>query len=122
MTEAEVNQFLKLYDKFNNKCSKICNELSRYKSYWKYMDQFSIEDGSIRCEGDEYWPYGGHEHHEDCFDIELLSYSDKELEDYVDILVEEKNKKLRKEQAEKAARQKEYDLKQLQAIKDKYGL
>jgi len=54
MKKEELEQFLELYDKFEDTCSDICNELSHYDKNFKYVDNFFIDKNSIRCEGNEY--------------------------------------------------------------------
>ncbi len=120
MKKEELKQFLELYNKFEDKCSEICHELSNYDDDFIYVDNFSIEEGSVRCEGDEYWSYGGHEHHTEYFDIELLAYSDDELKEYVSNLILEESKKKAKELAEKEKYEKEQELKELKRLKEKY--
>jgi len=108
MKKEELKQFLELHDKFGDACSDICNELRHYDNDFMYVDDFYIDEDSVRCEGDEYWSYGGHEHHTKYFDIKLLTYSDDELKEYVSNLILEKNKK------------KEQELKELKRLKEKY--
>jgi len=120
MKKEELKQFLKLRDKFEDACSDICNELRHYDNNFMYVDDFYIDEDSVRCEGDEYWSYGGHEHHTKYFDIKLLTYSDDELKEYVSNLILEKNKKKEKDLAEKEQYQKEQELKELKRLKEKY--
>ena len=81
MKKEELKQFLELHDKFEDTCSDICHELSHYDNDFSYVEDFYIDENSIRCEGDEYWSYGGYEHHTKYFDIKLLTYSDDELKE-----------------------------------------
>jgi len=120
MNNKELKQFLELYDKFEDRCNYICRELSSWDEDFKFVDQFYIEDNSVRCEGDEYWNFGGHEHHTKYFDIDLLSYTDKELYNYVYSLISEETKKKAKEKAEKLKYEREKELKELQRLKEKY--
>lgn len=119
-TKEELNQFIWDNSKFNYICKNICKELSRYNDNFKFMNQFTIEDKEVCCDGDEYWSYGGHEHYTDYFDIELLTYSKEELKEYVDKKVIERDAKLKKEKEEKEAYRKEQELKELKRLKDKY--
>ena len=119
-TKEELNQFIWDNSKFNYICKNICKELSRYNDNFKFMNQFTIEDKEVCCDGDEYWSYGGHEHYTDYFDIELLTYSKEELKEYVDKKIAERDAKLKKEQEIKEAYRKEQELKELKRLKDKY--
>lgn len=120
MKKEELKQFLELYDKFEDTCSDICHELSHYDNDFIYVEDFYIDEDSIRCEGDEYWSYGGHEHHTKYFPINLLTYSDDELKEYVSNLILEESEKKAKELAEKEKYQKEQELKELKRLKEKY--
>jgi len=120
MKKEELKQFLELHDKFEDTCSDICHELSNYDSNFIYAEDFYIDENSVRCEGDEYWSYGGHEHHTKYFDIKLLTYSNDELKEYVSNLILEENKKKAKELAEKEQYKKEQELKELKRLKEKY--
>ena len=119
-TKEELNKFIWDNSKFNYICKNICKELSRYDDNFKFMNQFTIQDTNVCCDGDEYWSYGGHEHYTDYFDIELLTYSKEELKEYVDKKVTERDAKLKKEKEEKEAYRKEQELKELKRLKDKY--
>jgi len=120
-TKEELKQFIWDNSKFNYICKNICKELSRWDDCFKFMDQFTIQDKNVCCDGDEYWSYGGHEHYTDYFDIELLTYSKDELKEYVDKKVAERDAKLKKEKEEKEAYRKEQELKELKRLKEKYG-
>ena len=120
MNNEELKQFLELYNKFEDRCSFICRELSSWNEDFKFVDQFYIEDNSVRCEGDEYWNFGGHEHHVEYFNIDLLSYTDEELYNYVYSLISEESKKKAKETAKKLKEEKERELKELKRLKEKY--
>lgn len=119
-TKEELKNFLWDYNKFEYICEDICKELSRWDESFKFMDEFSIDDKSVKCEGDEYWSYGGHEHYIDYFDVELLTYSKDELKEYVDKKVAERDTELQKEKEEKEAYKKEQELKELERLKAKY--
>ncbi len=120
MKNEELKQLLELYNKFEDRCSFICRELSYYDRNFQYVDDFSIEDDTVRCEGDEYWSYGGHEHHTKYFNIDLLTYSDDELKEYVSNLILEESEKKSKEIAEREKYKKEQELKELKRLKEKY--
>ena len=120
MKKEELKQFLELHDKFEDTCSDICHELSNYDHNFIYVEDFYIDEDSVRCEGDEYWPYGGHEHHTKYFDIDLLTYSDNELKEYVSNLILEESEKRAKELVEKEKYKKEQELKELKRLKEKY--
>ena len=119
-TKEELNQFIWNNSKFNCICKNICKELSRWNDVFKFMNQFSIEDKKVCCDGDEYWRYGGHEHYTDYFDIELLTYSKEELDNYVNALILKESEQKAKECAKKLKDEKERELKELKRLKEKY--
>jgi len=119
-TKEELNQFIWDNSKFNYICENICEKLSHWDKNFKFADNFVIEDKQVRCEGDEYWAYGGHEHHTHYFDIELLTYSKEELDDYVNGLILKENEQEAKKCAEKLKYEKERELKELKRLKEKY--
>lgn len=97
MKKSEVKQLLELDDKFQTRCSEICDLLKPSRPYMYYMDTFTIGDEYVECEGDEYWSYGGHEHYAGKFPTKYLWMSNKEIKSIVD----EELKKQAEEQAEK---------------------
>ena len=119
-TKEELKQFIWDNSKFNYICKNICKELSHWNENFEFADTFVIEDKKVRCEGDEYWPYGGHEHHTNYFNIELLTYSKEELNDYVNALILKESEQKAKECAEKLKHEKERELKELKRLKEKY--
>lgn len=122
MKKEELEQFKKDYKKFVEDCTRVANKLSLYDDdYYGFCDLFYMEnDDTVCAEGDEYWAWGGHEHHSCCFSAELLAYTDDELDSYVDGLIREREAKLLKEKKRKEEATKKKELEIFKRLKEKY--
>ena len=90
MTIEEVDKLIELDDKFQDRCSEICDILKEANPDMKYMDTFVIETTHVICSGDEYWSYGGHEYHAAKFPVNYLYMSNKEIQAIVNEEVRQK--------------------------------
>ena len=122
MTLQELEQYKKLNEQFRNDCDRVCLAFSRYNDEYKFLDTFSLENGEVFCSGDEYWNYGGHEHYTYSFNAKYLTYSDEELETFVDELIDKREKEEQEEKEKEEQKQYENDLKQYNELKKKLGL
>lgn len=121
MKKEELEQFKKDYEKFVEDCTRVANKLSLYdKNYYGFCDQFYMEPDDVFAEGDEYWAYSGYEHHCCRFSAELLTYTDDELDAYVDGLIREREEKKLKEKKKKEEATKKEELETLNRLKEKY--
>lgn len=128
MNKTDLEKFKELYDKFIEDCNRVANILSNSKERTvhesgniNYAETFTLDDGDVNWEGDEYWNYGGHEYHSGYFPAEFLTMTDDELMSIVDkenkeYEEEQEAKKRRKEEREKAAR-----LEQYKKLKEEFG-
>lgn len=109
MTEKQVNYFLSLNEKFINRCDKVCQLLQPLDVRFGCLDTFEPDGDFVYGEGDEYWEYGGHEHHTQKFPLEYLWLKDDEITTIVNKAVENKEKQIKemkeKEQREQLERQ-----------------
>jgi hypothetical protein len=80
MTYEEVDKLIELDDKFQDRCSEICNILKEANPDMKSMDTFVIGNTHVSCSGDEYWSYGGHAHHDGKFPVKYLYMSNNEIQ------------------------------------------
>ena len=80
MTREEVDTLITLDDKFQYRCSEICNILKKVNSDMKHMDTFEIGFTHVTCSGDEYWSYGGHEHHTATFPVKYLYMPNSDIQ------------------------------------------
>ena len=88
----------------------------------RFAEIFYIEDDEVYFEGDEFWSYGGYEHHKGYFPLSYLTMSDEELTR----LVEERNKEYQKKQEEEKKRREdkahENKVKLFKKLKSELGL
>lgn len=100
MTKEDLNEYNKAIGRFYKACGRVCDELSRYdcdfnnRSSFKYTYEKYSE--IIECEGIYITM---------TFPSELLSYSDEQLKEHVDMLIEKE--RLRKEMEEKELKEME---------------
>lgn len=106
MTQEEIKQYIKLCDKFEDECNRVCKILSESKKHRipndiTFADRFIIEDNNVEWEGFEIWNYGGTQRqygrHCGMFDLHYLTMTDDELRK----VVERENLEWDKEQKEK---------------------
>jgi hypothetical protein len=90
MTYEEVDKLIELDDKFQDRCSEICNILKEANPDMKSMDTFVIGNTHVSCSGDEYWSYGGHEHFTGTFPVKYLYMSNEEIQTIVNEEVRQK--------------------------------
>lgn len=79
MTQKELDKYIKLQEKFQLRCEAICNILKPINNSYYYLSDFYIDGDKVYGEGDEYWQYGGHEHHSGTFPASYLCMSDDDL-------------------------------------------
>ena len=84
MTIEEVDKLIELDDKFQDRCSEICNILKEANPDMRHMDTFIIGNTHVTCSGDDYWSYGGHEHYTEVFPVKYLYMSNDEIQRIVD--------------------------------------
>ena len=101
MTKEDLNEYNKVIGRFNKACNRVCDELSRYDYDFNRFSSFkyTYEKYSeiIECEG-SYFTLS--------FPSELLSYSDEQLKEHVDMLIEKE--RVRREKESKELEHKEY--------------
>lgn len=90
MTQKELDKYIKLQDKFQLRCEAICEILKPLNSSYGYLCDFEIDGDKVYGEGDEYWQYGGHEHHSASFPLSCICMSDNKIKEYVDEKIRKK--------------------------------
>ena len=105
MTEKDVKDYILLQDKFQVRCEEVCGLLIPLNDSYKCLSDFEIysDPDEVFGEGDEYWEYGGHEHHSQKFPLNFLWKDDEEIKQYVE---NELNKRREAEEAERLRIQK----------------
>lgn len=125
MKKEELEQFVKDYAQFVKDCRRVADKLATYdKDHYGFCEHFYInkgENGARVCaEGDEYWNFGGHEHHYCTFDLDLLTYTDSELDAYVKQLIDERFREELREKIKNEQETKKRELETLKRLKEKY--
>lgn len=121
MTTEELTLYVALQEKFERSVDHVTTILSKIPKYKEdfytygkmWLDTCEGGDfGEVHTEGwDYYGNYSGH------FDAEMLTWSDEQLEKYVnEILDKEKKSEEKRNQQQEEAERKEYE-----RLKQKYG-
>lgn len=122
MTKEEVKTMVELNNKFLEDAERVGNKMRKYDSDYQYVDIWRLEDESVIGEGDVYSRGCYMETVCPTFDVELLSYTDEELDAYVDKLIEEKKRKEEEKKKEAEKRQRENEIRMYNTLKEKLGL
>lgn len=124
MTQEQVKQLAELQNIFEERCSEVTNILGKMDKYYNTgfscCDTFRIDGGTVCCEGDDYWSYGGHEHYVEYFDVELLSITNEEIEKYVEEKIQIKIAEQKAKEEELLKKKEAEERKQLEELKRKY--
>ena len=123
MTAKELDNYIKLQEKFQLRCEAICEILKPLNDSYRYVSDFELDvyDAKVYCEGDEYWSYGGHEHHSCAFPVNYLCMSDdaikKTVEDELKRREEAKLEELKRRENAAAILQKKRDREEYERLK-----
>ena len=99
----------------------MANKLSRYnRDEYGFCSVFYLDGDDVCAEGDEYWNFGGHEHHYCTFPIEFLTYTDEELDAYVDNLIRKEKEEKEQERKKREEKTRNEELATLKRLKEKY--
>lgn len=106
MTKQELDKYEELQDEFQMRCEMICDILTPLDNSYHFVYEFRIDEGGdlIRCEGMEYWSYGGEREHYAEFPKEYIYMDDNEIQKIVD---EELKKRADEESRRKAFNEKQ---------------
>lgn len=120
MTTEELTLYVALHEKFERSVDHVTTILSKIPEYKRdfytydkvWLDTSEGDLGKVRTEGwDYYGNYSGN------FDAEMLTWSDKKLEKYVNDLLN----KYKKEEEERQKFIEEKERKEYERLKQKYG-
>lgn len=103
MRYEAVQDYIQFQDMFQARCEEVCGLLTPLNDSYRHLGTFEIYDDEVFGEGDEYWGYGGHEHHSQKFPLRFLWEDDEEIKQYVE---DELNKRREAEEAERLKIQK----------------
>ena len=119
MTKEEVEQYVSLNGKFEDRCDYI---VGRYLHYfkdedWEYVSRFKLNGKEVECEGTD--RYG--EVYYEWFPIEYLTMSDEELESAIKQKKAEKIKEMVEKKKEQEKFLEECEKAEYRRLKEKYG-
>lgn len=122
MTKEEVKSLVDLHKKFDEDVQRVVSKLALYDGDYLEVENWWINGETVSGRGEVYacgchldTVYKG-------FDTELLSYTDEELDAYVDELIRERTEKEKKKKAEQEKAEKQRDLQKFYELKEKLGL
>lgn len=106
MTKQELDKYEELKDLFQMRCEMICDILRPLDNSFHFVYEFRIDEGGdlVRCEGMEYWSYGGQREHYAEFPKKYIYMDDDEIQKIVD---EELKKRADEESRRKAFNEKQ---------------
>ena len=121
MKKEEIEEMMKLQEKFEKNCEKIASYFNRFNEDYNFIDNWEIDfvehiavgRGSNSCRGE--W-----EDYCVAFDIKFLTYTEEELEDYTNSKIEEIKKKREEEAKKLQERKDELDRKKYEELKKKF--
>ena len=124
MTQEQFKQLVELQNIFEERCSEVTDILGKIDKYYdtgfSHCDTFRLDGGDVCCEGDEFWQYGGHEHHVEYFDVKFLTMSNKEIEKYVEEKIQIRLAEIKAKEEELQKKKEAEERKQLEELKRKY--
>lgn len=125
MTQNELDKYIKLQNKFQLRCEAICEMLKPLNYSYCYLSDFYIDGDKVYGEGDEYWAYGGHDHHCASFPLSCIYMSDSKIKEYVREEIRKKEEAKLAEQARiqkiNAERLEKHEREEYERLKKKYG-
>ena len=87
---------IKLYNELENELYKSAERVAKYfvkfNPSYKFIDSWKLYDDEVDGSGTETWAYGGCEDHYVCFDTKWFYATDEELQNYVDSVLEKREK------------------------------
>lgn len=125
MTESELYTYMGLQDEFQFRCETICKMLKPLNNHYEYLSDFEIEGDEVYGNGDEYWGYGGYEHHSASFPLSYICMSDDKIKEYVSEEIRKREEAKLAEQARiqkiNAERLEKHEREEYERLKKKYG-
>lgn len=120
MTEKQYKNFISMNEKFIDRCSQVCSLLQPINSSYGYLDTFEPDGDFVYGEGDEYWGYGGNEHHGQKFPSKYLWMKDEEIKEIVNKELEDRENKKREEKEKQERLQIEKEREIYEKLKQKF--
>ena len=120
MTKEEFKQYSELQEKFAKDVDRVTNYLGKIDSDLNFTDYYYLEDGTVYTFGEETWSYGGYEKHYSDFDAEMLTWTDEQLNDYVNNILAERESEAKRKADAIAKEKEEKERQEYERLKEKY--
>ena len=121
MTQEEFKQYSELHEKFAKDVFRVVSFLKEIDEDLNFVSEFQLEDGSVKTHGWEYWAFQGSEEHYGYFDADMLTWTDEELQNYVDQIKKGKEEERIREEIEKARKKEEEERSLWEKLNEKFG-
>ena len=121
MTQEEFKQYSELHEKFAKDVFRVASFLKEIDEDLNFVSEFQLEDGSVKTHGWEYWAFQGSEEHYGYFDADMLTWTDEELQNYVDQIKKGKEEERIREEIEKARKKEEEERSLWEKLNEKFG-
>ena len=123
MTKEELNTMETLNKKFQKECSHVASYLTELDSDFNHAEHaWALDCGTAKNYGDIYSRGCYMETVNPEFDVDLLTYTDEQLQEYVKKKQQEKNEEEKREKEMQEKRQREKELTMYKHLKEKLGL
>ena len=121
MTKEEFKQYSELQEKFDKDVERVVGFLKEIDVNMKFVDDFQLIDtNQVQTHGWEYWKFQGSEEHYGYFDAEMLTWTDEQLQEYVDKKIKERElESIAKVELSKKQKEEE-ERRELERLKEKY--
>ena len=120
MTQEQIKLYNELKNELYESAERVAKYFVKINPSYRFIDSWELDGNGVEGSGTETWAYGGYEDHYVCFDTKWLYATDKELQKYVDSILEEKEKKRQKELKEKQDKVKEQKYQAYLKLKEEF--
>lgn len=107
MTSEQIKLYKELQNELYESAERVAKYFVKIDPSYKFIDSWELDENEVEGSGTETWRFGGYENHYVYFDTKWLYATDKELQKYVDSILEETEKKRQEELKEKQDKAKE---------------
>ena len=122
MTKEEFNQYFELQEKFDKDVKRVVRFLKEIDEDLNFVDEYQLIDtNQVKTHGWEYWAFQGSEEHYGYFDAEMLTWTDYELQKYIDQIKKGKEEERIREEIEKARKKEEEERSLWERLNEKFG-
>ncbi len=125
MTKEEIKLYYKINEKFIKDCECVASYMQRYDNDYDYITDWEISeyDGELEVRGNCYVYSHGYYVCESsvCFEAELIAYTDEQLKDHVEGLIEEREKYIEEQKRKTEEEKRNKELATHKRLKEKYG-